>query len=531
MVLTAAQNTAFFENPDQMGIPHATVVQLQVEGISTILDLADFDSETLKQLAENLRKPAGRIPDPNPGAAPGATIPTPPFTFGAKSQHRLGVACELVRFYETVGRDPSAGNMRWTHVVKNFEVQWKALKDRKDGDDPEVPKITKALPIIKWTEAFHDYANRVIGARMIPLSYVIRPEVDVPVVAPPQAANKPHSEEHGSVEAELVARASHGHELYREDNATVYYSLEEATRGTSYAALIKPFQRTKDGRGAWNALTNQYAGKDKWESEIKKQDDLLHTRIWKGQNNFPLEGFLAQHRNAFVSMQQCAEHVEYQLPNKHTRVGYLLEGIQCSDAGLQAAMASVRTDDGPNGMRNNFEAAVAHLLPYDPVAKKRAAAGAKRQSAQISSVDNETSESTVAEVSGASAGGGKSTAKPSIGKTGVHFRYHTPDEYHTLSNEQKDELREWRKANPQKSEGKGKSDRKAKRAARRQISSAVAKAIKKLAKESQPTNDDQVSLDAQVASMVQNALAQEADLKPPAKKQTTLQSILKSVRN
>ena len=77
MVLTAAQNTAFFENPDQMGIPHATVVQLQVEGIGTILDLADFDSETLKQLAENLRKPAGRIPDPNPGAVPGATIPTP----------------------------------------------------------------------------------------------------------------------------------------------------------------------------------------------------------------------------------------------------------------------------------------------------------------------------------------------------------------------------------------------------------------------------------------------------------------------
>ena len=29
MVLTAAQNTAFFENPDQMGIPHETLVQMQ----------------------------------------------------------------------------------------------------------------------------------------------------------------------------------------------------------------------------------------------------------------------------------------------------------------------------------------------------------------------------------------------------------------------------------------------------------------------------------------------------------------------
>ena len=72
-------------------------------------------------------------------------------------------------------------------------------------------------------------------------------------------------------------------------------------------------------------------------------------------------------------MQQCAEHIAYQLPNKLTRVGYLLEGIQCSDPGFQAAMASVWTDDGVNRMRSDFEKAAAHLLPYDPVARKRTA--------------------------------------------------------------------------------------------------------------------------------------------------------------
>ena len=86
MVLTAPQTTAFFEAADQMGIPHATVVQLQVEGMTSLPDLANFDKDMLQQLTDNLRKPAGRVPDPNPGAAPGATIPTPPFVFGAKSQ-------------------------------------------------------------------------------------------------------------------------------------------------------------------------------------------------------------------------------------------------------------------------------------------------------------------------------------------------------------------------------------------------------------------------------------------------------------
>ena len=108
-------------------------------------------------------------------------------------------------------------------------------------------------------------------------------------------------------------------------------------------------------------------------------------------------------------MQQCAEHVEYQLPNEHTHVSYLLEGSDWPDPGLQAAMASIHTDDGPTGMWNDFEAAVAHIVPYEPVTKKRAAAGSKRTAAQISLVE-------VPETAKISA-----ATKVSIGKTGVHY--------------------------------------------------------------------------------------------------------------
>ena len=123
-------------------------------------------------------------------------------------------------------------------------------------------------------------------------------------------------------------------------------------------------------------------------------------------------------------MQASAEHVQYQLPNECSRVGFLLEVIQCSDPGLQAAMASIKTDNGLEGMRNNFEATAAHLLPYDSVAKKRSS-GQKRGSAQISSV---------MDTSNATAG------IPSIGKTGVHLRYYQTGEYRNLSSDQKEEL-------------------------------------------------------------------------------------------
>eukprot|EP00957_Ditylum_brightwellii_P055381 4197284-Ditylum_brightwellii.AAC.1 len=50
--------------------------------------------------------------------------------------------------------------------------------------------------------------------------------------APVNREKFPQGEEFGSIEEELVAQALYMHPLYREDNAQVYYCLEEAVRGT-----------------------------------------------------------------------------------------------------------------------------------------------------------------------------------------------------------------------------------------------------------------------------------------------------------
>eukprot|EP00957_Ditylum_brightwellii_P070687 5371812-Ditylum_brightwellii.AAC.1 len=79
----------------------------------------------------------------------------------------------------------------------------------------------------------------------------------------------------------------------------VYFLFEEATQGTSYAASVKPKQRKKDGRSAWQALIAHYAGKDKWEKLYQDMEDVLYNRQWKGTGNFKLDQLVAQHRNAF----------------------------------------------------------------------------------------------------------------------------------------------------------------------------------------------------------------------------------------
>jgi hypothetical protein len=150
MVLTAAQMASFFENAAQMAIPNATVVELANEGINMVDDLSEFDKDTIGQIAYNLRQP------------PAGT----PHVFGAKSQKRLIVACELVRYYETTGRALTAANLQWTSMMKNFEIQRKAPMDKKDRDEPKTPKISKSLNIMKWSEAFCDILHRCIGVQL-----------------------------------------------------------------------------------------------------------------------------------------------------------------------------------------------------------------------------------------------------------------------------------------------------------------------------------------------------------------------------
>lgn len=429
MVLTGAQITSFFEDADQMTIPRRTVAQLAVEGIASPEDLAEFRDDDFKQLLSNLRSPPA-VPGVAPaGGGPAPLVPVQPFTLGAKSVRRLKVAAHASRYYDAISRPLTAGMMHYGNCLIHFELQWNALVKRGEEDEPAVPKITRNLRVTRWSESFMDTLHRINGLRDTPLAYVIRPDAAVAATAPALARNRPYSTEHGSVEGELVARLSHTNDVFRDDNAKVYQLLEEATRSTVYSSSLKPFQRQKNGRGAFLALMSQHAGIDKWESELKLQESFMKSRVWKGNSNFSLEKFVEQHRAAFISMQQCSQHVPCQLPDEYTRVRHLLDAIKSPDPELQAALAAIRADqNGPTAKRNNFEAAATFILPADPVAKRRRA--------------NKDGTDFTANVSSTAAS--SSSVKPSIGKTGVEFRYYTKKAYQQLTDPQKLELREWR---------------------------------------------------------------------------------------
>jgi hypothetical protein len=199
-------------------------------------------------------------------------------------------------------------------------------------------------------------------------------------------------------------------------------------------------------------------------------------------------------------MEQCAQHVAFQLPNDHTRVGFLLDGIQNGDAGLNAAIAQIKADDGPTGKRSDFEATASFLLPYDPVAKKRQSSSKRDHDSIVSDVTGNVSSSF--------------GNKPGLGKSGVHLRYHTKEEYKTLNAEQKLELKKWRETNgtEQKkggNKGNNKSTSKKQNNSKKMIS-AIQKEVAKLFKGKDKDEDDD-DLDGIIMSLQSNTASANAN--------------------
>ena len=475
-----------------MALSDAAYASFMLQGVSMVEDLSELEDNDIDDLIKLVRRD-----DVNPQVV------------GVNSQIRLKAASSIVRYYALVGRETTAANMQWTMTIRNFKPGWKALKEAKaNNSEPDVPKISRNLTATAWVPAFTEFLNRIVGSRQVPLSYVIRSDADVLLIAPPLRANYPYSEEHGGLQEELIARATHDHPLFSFDNARVFSYLEEATRGTVPGASMKGYIRRKNGRGAFMAIVEQHAGEDKIKTQLKEKQHFLLNRRYTGKNNQLLEKFINQHRTAYTRLEECSERVDFQLPNGRTRVQYLLDAISCSFPPLQAAMAYINNDKLPDGPRQDFEAAASTLSPHCPV----------RNNPNYRSNAGGTGSGR-----GGDANANVSSLKVGFGPSGVELRFYSPGEYAKLNEAEKKDLNDHRdhresqglgrqlpRKRPagQDKNGKGGSAKKQKGIAQEQVSAAVAKELKDRAKSAEKDNkresDFQLAVSAAVARHLQS---------------------------
>jgi hypothetical protein len=151
---------------------------------------------------------------------------------------------------------------------------------------------------------------------------------------------------------------------------------------------------------------------------------------------------MGRHRQAFITLTECAEHLSVNVPNKHSCVTHLMESIQSTDPTILAALAAVLQDE--TDKRVNFESSFAYLVVVCLVEAKLAKKGKVTFQADISA--------TLA----TAAGLGGDAKKPGFGTTGVALCYHKHKDFVKLPKDQKDELSAWQHANSVKNNGGGK---------------------------------------------------------------------------
>ena len=480
----AAAITAFFTDANQLNLSVRTHDKLVEEGFGSLVDYPDFKASDVTALARICERPP-RAPN-----ATGNLVNQAPYAFPAKSQKRLVIAIAIAKYYDETTRQVTPDMMMWP-VLKSFATQMEALTET--VSPPDMTPIKSNMPMTKFLEHFNLHCGKVIGKRLCPITYVFRtnemPAAFVPALLP----YHPHSAEHGSVEAEMIARLSFNHPLHRNDSAMVYSLLSKGLQGTKFHATIVRYRNVggqQDGRGAYMAIKTQHAGQAVWESIIRTSDDYIKTRKWNGLTSLTLESHIDGHRTAFVNLTEAAEHIAYQLPNSRTRVTQFLDSVTCADPELLAAMAAVKQDDP--GMRDSFELAMTFIAPSDPVARKKQAN--KRPAAEISA--------TFAEGS-----------LRKQGATGVELRWYKRKEFAELTDAQKEELKSWAATQPDNRTGKPKGNAGAKPKPKHNALTPGSKKFKKY-------------VNAQVA-----AIRAKESGKPASKKQATHDAFISAIKS
>jgi hypothetical protein len=186
------------------------------------------------------------------------------------------------------------------------------------------------------------------------------------------------------------------------------------------------------------AIRAQHAGKDVWNKLHKEVESILQTLKWSGTASVTLDQHMGKHRQAYITLTKCAEHIPVDVPNKQSCVTqFLMELITSVNPTVLAVLAAVCQDE--QDKRINFENAFVYLVLIYPIKAKLAKKGKVTFKAGILGAEASTA-----------SGLGGNTKKPGFGMTGVGLQYHKHKDFVKIPKAQKDELTTWQKGNADK---------------------------------------------------------------------------------
>jgi hypothetical protein len=267
-----------------------------------ILNLAEVQlltDDEVESLCKVLRRPGGMVPGAGLGAAQVQNLGVQVnqcaqghmklMAFYLRHQYR--VSCTVtpadITFLDFI---------RTVRELRDFESTYKAPTDN-------LPTInTKNRS--KTMETIDEYLRSYLGERKIPLAYVIRKNVAIPEGADP-STNYP------TIQDEIIARAPHTvvaadgtvtpDPIYIVNREKVWDIISKIYRDHSAWTYVKPGQKTRDGRMAYNGL---YV-----DNMATQSEDKLKNTVYNGkQRRCDFERYVNVHKQQHSIMEGLVEH-------------------------------------------------------------------------------------------------------------------------------------------------------------------------------------------------------------------------------
>ena len=175
VIVTAAFKSWLKASTNMKLFSDASVNRVIYEGITDFNSLIDFDKDTIQYLPKVGKEDIAAIPaDPVNNITAEAEVPGA--SVSSIITQRLLVACKAAKYYDSISRGMTTGNIHYTNVLSNYKVDFEAYEALKKEDIPNIPKINdedRDRKIIRWAPIFLDCMEHHYGAKS-PLRYVLR---------------------------------------------------------------------------------------------------------------------------------------------------------------------------------------------------------------------------------------------------------------------------------------------------------------------------------------------------------------------
>jgi hypothetical protein len=423
----AAMRTAMdrlgFSNPASMAI-------VNDQGINTVPELTLLTDDEVANLCKVIRRPGGTINNPNAGANQPGLIPNPGVPVPLRAENNLKLCCYYTRYMVKVSRavTPNMITLEAVRAVRN-------LKEWEDNqEDPKAPEgIINSKDWAKTMEAIVEYLRANLGVSKVPLSYVVRDDVDAPAAATDPPCGTAGSK-YTNKQEEMIARAPFWSSVvgtyepsYLTDRERVWELISALTRDHECWSYVKPAQRARDGRAAFRALFDHYLGPNNVDNSATEAERKLTATNYNGEKRrWNFERYVRVH----VDQHQALNNLKaygYAGIDDRSKVRHLMDGIK--DKSLDVIKAQIMSNAA---LRVDFDACVTIYKDFI----KQTEPDARESNISQMNQDQPSSRHGSNQGNHKRGGGG-----PNGTNGAVEDRYYTAKEYGKLTKAQKDSLR------------------------------------------------------------------------------------------